>query len=89
MRILKVFISLISIAMLSSCDQPGSTADIDPELGLQCYQSQRATLPPGTQYEGIEKLAGGRITIRIMNGVEVVTLECALNADGTLQGSEQ
>jgi len=41
----------------------------------------------GTQYEGIEKLAKNRVTIKIMNGVEVVTLDCVLNPDGTLQNT--
>lgn len=42
---------------------------------------------PGTQYEGIEKLAENHLTIRIMNGVEVQTLVCELHPDGTLQSS--
>ena len=56
----------------------------DPMLGLECFENHRASLAPGAQYEGIEKRAGDRLTIRIMNGVEVVTLDCGLNPDGTL-----
>jgi hypothetical protein len=56
-------------------------------MGVGCFESHRESLPPGTQYEGIEKLTGNKLTIRIMNGVEVVTLDCALNPDGTLQGT--
>ena len=78
-------IAYITLALLlASCDQRHSAADIDPELGLSCFESHRAALPPGTQYEGIEKLEDNRLTIRIMNGVEVVTMECTLTADGKL-----
>jgi hypothetical protein len=42
---------------------------------------------PGTQYEGIEKLTENRLTIRIMNGVDVVRLNCVLNPDGTSGGA--
>jgi hypothetical protein len=56
-------------------------------LGLECFESHRALLPPGAQYEGIEKLAENRLTIKIMNGVEVVTLDCGLNPDGTLESA--
>ena len=85
MRILTAIVYLAITALLSSCDQQQSTPDIDPKLGLDCFESQRASLPPGTQYEGIEKLAENRLTIKIMNGVDVVTLECGLTPDGELQ----
>jgi hypothetical protein len=54
-------------------------------LGFECFESHRASLPPGAQYEGIEKLAENTLTIKIMNGVDVVTLDCALNPDGAMQ----
>jgi hypothetical protein len=87
MRILTTIVQLALTALLASCDQQHSASDIDPRLGLECFESHRASLPPGTQYEGIEKFAENRLTIRIMDGVEVVTLECGLNPDGTLQGT--
>jgi len=87
MRILTTTLYLVLTALLCSCGQQQSAPDVDPELGLACYESHRASLTPGTQYEGIDTLAGNRLTIKIMNGVEVVTIECALNPDGTLQGS--
>jgi len=74
-------------ALLCSCDQQNSVSDVDPTLGLECFESHR--LPPGTQYEGIEKRTENVLTIRIMNGVEVVTLDCGLNPDGTMQSSEE
>ena len=86
-RILTAIVQLALIALLLSCDQQHSASDIDPKLGLECFESQRATLPPGTQYEGIEKLTENKLTIKIMNGVEVVTLDCGLNPDGTVQST--
>ena len=85
MRILTSIVYLALIGLLSSCDQQHSVSDVDPKLGLECFEIHR--LPPGTQYEGIEKLADNVLTIRIMNGAEVVTLGCGLNSDGTLQNN--
>ena len=84
MRIITVIVYLALTAILFSCDQQNSTSD-NPRLGLECFESHRASLPPGTQYEGIEKIMENGITIKIMNGVDVVTLDCGLNPDGTLQ----
>ena len=84
MHILVVVVQLALTALLVSCDQQHSTPDIDPKLGFECFESHRASLPPGTQYEGIEKVAENKLTIRIMNGVDVVTLNCVLNPDGTI-----
>jgi hypothetical protein len=84
MRIFTTIVFLALTAFLSSCDQRQS-ADVDPKLGLSCYESHRATLPPGTQYEGIEKLTEDKLTIKIMNGVDMVSLYCGFNPDGTMQ----
>jgi hypothetical protein len=85
MRILTTIVQFVLAGFLISCDQQNATPDVDPKLGLECFESHR--LPPGTQYEGIEKLAENTLTIRIMNGVEVVTLECGLKPDGTLRST--
>ena len=85
MRILTTIVIIAVTALLFSCDQQHSTSDVDPKLGLECFENHR--LPPGTQYEGIEKLAEDGLTIRIMNGVDVVTLDCGLNPDGTLRST--
>ena len=85
MRILTSIVQFALMALLSSCDQQKSAPDIDPMLGLECFESRR--LPPGTQYEGIEKVTENMLTIRIMNGVDVVTLDCGLNPDGTLRST--
>jgi hypothetical protein len=87
MRVITAIVQLTFTALLSSCEQQHSASDIDPRLGLECYESHRASLPPGTQYEGIEKLAENRLTINIMDGVEVVTIDCGLQPDGTLQST--
>jgi hypothetical protein len=87
MQILTTIVQIALIALLLSCDQQYSASDIDPQLGLECFESHRVSLPPGTQYEGIEKLAEDRLTIKIMDGVEVVTLDCGLNMDGTLRST--
>jgi hypothetical protein len=87
MRILTTIVYSALTTLLSSCDQQHTAADVDPGLGLACYESHRHSLPPGTQYEGIRELVEDRLTIRIMNGVELVSLECELNPDGTLQSS--
>jgi hypothetical protein len=89
MRILLVTIQLALAAFLISCDQQDSAIGIDPGMGLECYESHRASLPPGTQYEGIEKVAENRLTIKIMDGIDVTTTDCVLNPDGTLQGADK
>ena len=87
MRILTTIMYLTLTVFLFSCDQQHPTSDIDPKLGLECFENHRASLPPGTQYEGIAKLAENRLTIKIMNGVKVVMIDCALNADGALKST--
>jgi len=87
MRIFIAVLQLVLTALLVSCDQQHSVPDVDPKLGLECFESHRASLPPGTQYEGIEKVAENKLTIRIMDGVDVVTLNCGLDPDGTIGGT--
>ena len=89
MRIVTTVFQLALIALLVSCDKQNPAADIDPKLGFECFESHRASLPPGTQYEGIKKLTENRLTIKIMDGVDVVTLDCGLNSDGTLRSDGQ
>ncbi|MDX1696660.1 MAG: hypothetical protein R3308_00145 [Thiohalobacterales bacterium] len=72
-------------SLLLACGQQSSTPAVDPAIGRACFESLRTGLPPGTQYEGIEKSTAERITIKIMNGVTVTTAECGLNPDGSLQ----
>lgn len=83
MRILTTILFLVLTVFLCSCEQQQAAPDIDPRLGLECFESRRAALPPGTQYEGIEKLAGNVLTIKVMNGVALEMLDCELDPDGT------
>lgn len=89
MRILTLTGYLALTAHLVSCDRQQAAPDIDPGLGRECFESNRAILPPGTQYEGINEVTEKRLTIRIMNGVDVTTIDCRLNPDGTLQNTGQ
>jgi hypothetical protein len=87
---MRTYTGIVYIAMAAlqlSCDQQNSASDIDPRLGLECFESHRASLPPGTQYEGVKKYAASQITIKIMDGTDVITIDCGLNPDGKLQNS--
>ena len=89
MRTLAKIACLAPAAVLFACDQQGTATDVDPMLGRECFESHRASLPPGAQYEGIEKYTGDMLTIRVMNGVEVVTLDCGSSPDGVSGGAEK
>ena len=84
MRILTRIGYFALVALLVACDQQHSAPDVDPMLGRECFESHRASLAPGAQYEGIDKLTGDTLTIKVMSGVDVVGLECRLKPDGTL-----
>ena len=85
MRIPTAIIIPVSTVFLFACDQQHAVPEIDPGLGIQCFESHRASLPPGTQYEGIKNLTDNRLTIKVMNGVEVVTIDCAVEPDRAMQ----
>ncbi|MEA3274689.1 MAG: hypothetical protein U9Q81_05220 [Pseudomonadota bacterium] len=76
------FVSLPAFLVLS-CERQATSPDIDPITGRQCFAVHQARLPPGTQYEGYE-VKGDRISVKMMTGVELKTVDCALNPDGTL-----
>jgi hypothetical protein len=86
---MRILISVLSFVLttlgLLSCGRQQPTVDIDPQLGHDCYASLLVSLPNGTQYEGIERATADRLTIRVMTGAEVTTVECVLNPDGRLQ----
>lgn len=62
--------------LLAGCGQQNPALDIDPQLGIDCFESHRASLPPGSQYEGIVALSDRRLSIKVMNGIDLVTLDC-------------
>ena len=76
MRILTAGLYLSLAALLGSCDQQPAPTESELRAGLECFEGHRASLPPGAQYEGIERGDDDRLMIKVMNGVEVVTLEC-------------
>ena len=77
---------VLTAPLLVSCGEREPTIDVAPEVGRDCFDTHIAALPNGTQYEGIERAVAGRVTIRVMTGVELTTLDCGLNPDGSLQG---
>ena len=76
MRTLAATLYIGLATFLFSCDQPPAITEEDLKLGLECFENHRASLPPGTQYEGVAKRSADRLTIKVMNGVEVVTMDC-------------
>ena len=85
MHMIKTILTITLATLLFACGQQDPGTAIDPMTGRACFESLRATLLPGTQYEGIDSVSDGRIVIRIMNGVDVTTLECGLNPDGSIK----
>ena len=81
MQIIKAILTITLATMLFACEQQDTGTAVDPMTGRACFESRRASLPPGTQYEGIDRVSDDRIAIRIMNGVDVTTLECELDPD--------
>mgnify|MGYP003573271486 CR=1 FL=1 len=79
----------LAVLLLLSCDQQQPGLEVDPQLGRDCFELKRAALPPGTQYEGIAEASAEMLTIRIMTGVDLATVECALNPDGTLRKGKE
>ena len=79
-------VALASYVLLS-CSQQDAAIDFDPKLGQNCFEMQRAALPVGTQYEGIDGVDTHSIRIRIMDGTGVTTVECGLDPDGTLRST--
>ena len=82
MRIPMAIVPIALSALLFSCDQR-SALDIDPKIGRDCFERHRTSLPPGTQYEGIKKVAENRVTIKVMKAAEVTTIECDLKPAGS------
>ncbi len=83
-----IIIFALAMPLLNSCGQGEPAIDVDPQIGQDCFDSHIASLPSGTQYEGIERAVAGRITIRVMTGVELATVQCALAPDGTVQSAK-
>jgi hypothetical protein len=84
-----VVLGFLTALQLTSCGQKESEIEVDPQLGRQCFDAHIDALPSGTQYEGIERAVAGRLTIRVMTGVELTSVECELDPDGTLRTAKE
>jgi hypothetical protein len=80
-----IILSFTTTVILTACDQQEVASSVDPQLGINCFQSKLPILPPGSQYEGIEGKDGNLLTIKVMDGTGVITVECALTDDKTIQ----
>jgi hypothetical protein len=80
-----ILVVILSLTGLWSCGPQPPTVDIDPQIGRDCLEMHRASLPPGTQFEGIESATEGRLTIRVMTGAELTTVACDLGPDGSIR----
>ena len=76
-------IAVLAAPILWSCDPREVTPQVDPQVGRECFEQHRLSLPPGTQYEGFEASAG-RITVKVMTGTGWARVDCPLSPDGTL-----
>jgi hypothetical protein len=84
----RVLVVIMSLTGLWSCGPKPPTVDIDPQIGRDCLEMQRASLPPGTQFEGIESASEGKLVIRVMTGTELTTVACDLGPDGSLRSGD-
>lgn len=79
---------VLAAPLLIACTPQEPDTDVNPQAGRECFERHLAALPPGAQYEGIERAVAGRLSIRVMTGVDLKTLECGLNPDGSLKRDE-
>ena len=77
-----VYVVLFGLSA-GGCSRSPETPPADPRLGRECFELHRAALPPGSQYEGAETTNAG-IVVKVMDGVDLVSLECILGPDGRL-----
>lgn len=84
-RITTSMLFVLSALSLVSCDRQQPAAEIDPALGWACFEAHRATLPLGSQYEGVEEVTTERISIRSMTGAGVERFDCTLGTEGDVQ----
>ena len=85
MRLVSALVCLAAAALVASCNQRQPVSDVDPKLGRECFERHRTSFPPGSQYEGVDRVSENRLTIKVMNGVDVVKVDCMLGAGGGLK----
>jgi hypothetical protein len=69
--------------------QRGKSPEIqlDPRVGRECFERHQPALPPGAQYEGFSATAN-RVRVKVMTGIDIQTLECRLDAQGSLLSAD-
>jgi hypothetical protein len=75
---------ILSTSGLLSCGDEQQSTDVDPSLGLTCFEALQPALPPGSQYEGLIEVSENRITVRAMTGTKVESFKCSQEPDGTV-----
>lgn len=76
---------VVTASLLIACTPQEPAIDVDPQVGRECFSTHVDSLPAGAQYEGIERAVAGRVSIRVMTGVDLKTLDCSLNPDASLK----
>ncbi len=85
MQLYTANLALLATSLLVACGRQEPPPDVNPMLGRACFENRLPSLPPGSQYEGIQGINGNRLTIKVMDGVKVSSVECGLAPDGTLE----
>jgi hypothetical protein len=80
---------LATAVLAGACTPQEPAIEVDPQVGRECFDTHSASLPAGSQYEGIERAVAGRVSIRVMTGVDLKTLDCRLDPDGSLKRDGQ
>ena len=83
-----ILVMTLALPGLWSCGPQPPTVEIDPQIGRDCLEMHRASLPPGTQFEGIESASEGQLIVRVMTGTELTTVACDLGPDGSLRSGD-
>lgn len=76
---------VLAAPLLIACTPQEPAIEVNSQVGRECFERHLTALPPGAQFEGIERAVAGRLSIRVMTGVDLKTLECGLNPDGSLK----
>lgn len=84
-----MLVLILALPGLWSCGPKQPPVDIDPRLAWDCLEINRPSLPPGTQFEGIESTDEGQLVIRVMTGTELATVACELGPNGSLRRGNQ
>lgn len=87
----KLVSCVLAVSGTVGCGNSGTPEEpaVDRATGRKCFELHLDRLPPGSQYEGVEHLAAGLLQIRVMTGVELTIIGCALTADGVVTISNE